>query len=96
MIGINLSKSGSAHAREWNAKRSGEGFLPAYIVKNCCNKIASGIPVSATLRFLRQVTEHQFLTAFDEAFTGCSPERWLSSARLSAPSSSPTSWCCIG
>jgi hypothetical protein len=52
----------------------GEGFLPAYIIKNCCNKIASDIPVPATLRFLRQVTKHQFLTAFDEAFKGCSPD----------------------
>jgi hypothetical protein len=74
MIGINFSQSGSALAKEWNAKHSGEGSLPAYIMKSCSEKIASDIPVSATLRFMRQVTKDQFLTAFDEAFKGCSPD----------------------
>jgi hypothetical protein len=74
LVGINLSGAGLQRAKEWSASHKSECSLVDYLMKSCNQKLASEVTVSATLRFCRQITKDQFLTAFDEAFKGCSAD----------------------
>lgn len=74
LIGINLSERSLKRAKEWNATKKTECTLVDYLFPVPGKKQAADVVASATLRFCRQITKDQFLTAFDEAFKGCSPE----------------------
>ena len=74
LVGINMSNTALKSAKEWNSSHKNEGSLVDYLMKSRSQKLASEVIASATLRFCRSVTKDQFLTAFDEAFKGCTPE----------------------
>lgn len=74
LVGINLSKSGANRAKEWSASHKSECSLATYLLNDANKKLPSEATISATLRFCRTITKDQFLTAFDEAFKGCSPD----------------------
>lgn len=74
LIGINLSEKSLQRAKEWTATKKSECTLVDFLFQAPGKKQVSDVVASATLRFCRQITKDQFLTAFDEAFKGCSPE----------------------
>lgn len=76
LVGVNLSAKALKRAQEWNAIKKADVSLATYLTQEAAagKKSPTDTAVSATLRFCRNITKDQFLTAFDESFKGCTPE----------------------
>lgn len=76
LVGVNLSSKALKRAQEWSATKKNDVTLATYLTQDAAagRKVPTDVAVSATLRFCRSITKDQFLTAFDEAFKGCTPE----------------------
>jgi hypothetical protein len=71
LVGINLSKSAQQSGKDWALNHKSDVSLVQHIMGNPTTKLPAEVKVSATLRFQRDISKDQFLTAFEEAFKGC-------------------------